>query len=156
MMRLFLCILFFHFSTYGQELPHELQIYLEENYSLDDNDLEKLYEWIEKPLNLNACYVHQLTQLPFVTNAQAKAIIEYREEKKGFQSIYELQAIIELDLKTIELLVPFVKVGQLHKKSISKNSRILAFIENKKLEKKSIKALSQIQTNYRKTNFWNN
>lgn len=79
--------------------------------------LETLYAELsylaEHPLDLNSVTEEQLTKLPFLTDRQVEQLIRYRRSVKAFVSIYELKAIPDMDFTTIELLYPFVYVGDI-------------------------------------------
>lgn len=103
----------------GQEYPkQEIDIarITEELYGGQDNDLnyEELYEnlvqLMSHPLNLNVASAGELELLQILSPAQLQSLITYRNNTRGFISIYELQAVPGLDLPTIYKLAPFVKV----------------------------------------------
>ncbi|MBL6663725.1 MAG: helix-hairpin-helix domain-containing protein [Flavobacteriales bacterium] len=108
-----LFILFSFQSLYAQELPSLFQDYISnQELSVDDQQLEVFYSLLEHPLDLNNCRLQELHQFPFLNFQQANAIIKYRRDKGQFSSLYELQAIEALKLKTIRLLLPFVTVSK--------------------------------------------
>jgi hypothetical protein len=92
--------------------------YLEEmadNEGVDENMLENLFSDLsylsEHPFNLNEVTKKELQRLPFLSDMQIEAILFYVYRYAPLASIYELKNIVELDLKTIEYLLPFVYVG---------------------------------------------
>ena len=110
------------------------------SYSQEINSVEKWIEWIEElaedsdenadsieklfdelsslsenPLNLNLVRTDQLRQIPFLTEMQITEILEYRQKQGEFVSIYELKNIRLLDMETIDIILPFVYVGEIDK-----------------------------------------
>lgn len=81
--------------------------------------IEKLYDELsylsDNPLNLNLTTVEQLRQIPFLSNIQIMSILEYRQKQGELATIYELKNIRSLDMETIELILPFVYVGEIDK-----------------------------------------
>src|SRR5918993_839014 len=80
----------------------------------DDDAFESAYEalmqTVSRPLNLNNTAVETLLSLGMLTNEQAKSIEAYRSKNGNFISVYELQAVPELSLETIERIRPYIMV----------------------------------------------
>ena len=109
----------FSLSVLAQEYRHkeiDLNRVADELYGTRDLDLnyEELYEnlvqLLAHPLNLNKASEEDLRFLNVLSEQQIKQLLDYRNENKNFLSIYELQAVPEFDLQTINYLAPFVKV----------------------------------------------
>ncbi len=85
--------------------------------NLEDSDLDltafldELYQYLESPINLNQTHFEELSRLHLLSDVQMQAIINYRKNYGAFISIYELNAIEQLDELTIEMILPFVTVG---------------------------------------------
>lgn len=83
----------------------------------DTEEVENLYNelsyLVEHPFELNVVTAEQLKRLPFLSEQQIENILSYREKYGKLVSIYELKHIKELDFPTIELLLPFVYIGEL-------------------------------------------
>ena len=81
--------------------------------------IEKLYDELsylsENPLNLNKATLEQLKQLPFLSDIQIMNILDYRKKQGEIVSIYELKNIRFLDMETIELILPFIFIGEIDK-----------------------------------------
>ena len=81
--------------------------------------IEKLYDDLsylsENPINLNKITVEQLRQLPFLSDIQIMNILDYQKRQGEIVSIYELKNIRFLDMETIELILPFIYVGEIEK-----------------------------------------
>jgi sRNA-binding carbon storage regulator CsrA len=81
--------------------------------------IEKLYNDLsylsENPLNLNRITAEQLKQIPFLSDIQILNILDYLKKQGEFVSIYELKNIRFLDVETIELILPFIYVGEIDK-----------------------------------------
>ena len=108
-MRQIVILIFLYSYAYAQEFPESLTIYLE-NEDVEQTELSYLHEVLERPLNLNDCYIDDLLQLPFISKIEANAILRYRKSKGYFRSVYELQAIDGLKRNTISLLLECVRV----------------------------------------------
>ena len=133
MIRLLTLLLVIHSISYSQEIEDQAILFVHENASLEEDQLEDLYRILENPINLNTCTKYDLLQLPFVNSIAAKAIISYRKDKGMFRSVYELQSIQSLQRKTIELLLPFVSTDS--KSAISSKHykhRLLTFFQKNK------------------------
>jgi hypothetical protein len=89
---------------------------LAENSEENDESIENLYNDLsyltEHPINLNTVTVEQLKQIPFLSDIQILNILDYAKKNGQFVSIYELKNINFLDLQTIELILPFLFVGE--------------------------------------------
>ncbi|MCC8186237.1 MAG: helix-hairpin-helix domain-containing protein [Bacteroides sp.] len=75
-------------------------------------DLESLIEELaflrEEPIDLNGATRDQLESLPFLTPLQVENILAYVYINGPMQTLYELQLIEEMDVQTVEHLLPFV------------------------------------------------
>lgn len=63
------------------------------------------------PVNLNTATAQQLGRLPFLTDGQITALLEYRHRYGELATIYELKGIKEIDRQTLGWLLPFVYVA---------------------------------------------
>lgn len=112
-------LIYYPYSILCQDFPRkelDLNRITDELYGFQDSDAnyEELYEnvlqLLSNPVNLNKAKEEDLRFLNLLSNRQIRNLLDYRKENKNFLSIYELQAIPEFDLHTINKLVPFVKV----------------------------------------------
>ncbi|MDH5248718.1 MAG: helix-hairpin-helix domain-containing protein [Cyclobacteriaceae bacterium] len=120
MKSLTLFLLFYYpYSILCQDFPRkelDMNRITDELYGFQDSDAnyEELYEnvlqLLSNPVNLNKAKEEDLRFLNLLSNRQIRNLLDYRKENKNFLSIYELQAIPEFDLHTINKLAPFVKV----------------------------------------------
>lgn len=78
----------------------------------EDTDYEEL-AWLEEialhPMQLNLASRKDLTDLPFIDEAQADSILSYRERKRGFTSLGELMFVRGVDYFTRRYLSLFVR-----------------------------------------------
>ncbi|MDO4163892.1 MAG: helix-hairpin-helix domain-containing protein [Bacteroides sp.] len=87
-----------------------------EQLSMDDEDrnwedeLEELSARLQNPIDLNTATREQLEQFPFLTDLQIENLLAYVYIHGPMQTLYELQAVEEMDKRTIDLLLPFVCV----------------------------------------------
>ncbi|MCS6821997.1 MAG: helix-hairpin-helix domain-containing protein [Microscillaceae bacterium] len=71
---------------------------------------ETLFQLYRNPLNLNTAKREDLESLFILSQAQINHFLKYREQFGNLLTLYELQAIPEFDLLTIQRLLPFVTV----------------------------------------------
>lgn len=92
---------------YVDELAEELD---------DAEQIETLYtdlsNMTQHPLNINAATPEEFKRLPFLSDVQVDALLNYRKRYGNMATIYELKNISALDWGTIELLLPFVYVDE--------------------------------------------
>jgi hypothetical protein len=93
---------------YMEELAEES----EENSESIENLYSDLSYLTEHPINLNTATMEQLKQIPFLSDIQILNIFDYLKKNGQFVSIYELKNISFLDFQTIELILPFLFVGE--------------------------------------------
>lgn len=100
-----------------------MEAFVEELFSIQEEEInyEELYESLLQvylnPLNLDLATSEELQALYVLNPAQITSFLNYREKYGPLLTIYELQAIPELDLETIYRLLPFVTVGDGEQKS---------------------------------------
>jgi len=104
---------------YVEELAMETED--EEQSEMLFNELSYL---TENPFELNSVTKEQLRKLPFLTDVQIDRIISYRTRYGKMMTIYELKNIEGLDFQTLQLLLPFVYVGEhtVEKRSFTVNN----------------------------------
>jgi hypothetical protein len=84
--------------------------------TLEDSDIDlttyfdDLFNYYDNPLNLNSATEEELIRLHLLTDVQVISLLNYRKLYGDFITIYELAAIDELDLNSIEMILPFVTV----------------------------------------------
>lgn len=66
----------------------------------------------QHPLNINTATQEQFKLLPFLSDIQIEAILNYRKRYGDMATLYELKNIEVLDWSTIELLLSFVYAGE--------------------------------------------
>ena len=81
----------------------------QENINYDDL-YESLYQLYQNPLDLNVASAEELASIYVLSQLQINNILEHRQQNGDFLSIYELQAVPNLDVETINRLLPFVEV----------------------------------------------
>lgn len=80
-----------------------------EDYGWED-ELEELSCLLKEPVNLNTATRRQLEQFPFLTEEQIENLLAYIYIHGEMQTPYELQLVEGMDKRTIDLLLPFVRV----------------------------------------------
>lgn len=85
----------------------------EEESEFDYNtQFEQLSFYVENPLNINQATENQLNDIGLLSALQVQSILQYRQEIGKLITIYELQAIPNLDLTTIQKIRPYVTINQ--------------------------------------------
>lgn len=119
-MRKWLTILFLicGLSAISQNEDLNLEDFAERLFQVQDEDVsyEDIYEslllYYTNKLNLNSVEPEELASLYVLNPAQLSNFFNYRDQFGNFLSINELQAIPEIDLETIRMLLPFVTVEE--------------------------------------------
>lgn len=94
------------YSSWEEFLEHYAE---DENLSQDE--LEHLNILHQQPLNLNVSDKETLLQLPFLTEQQVDSLIAYREMKRQFLTLGELQFISGWDTSTRRFTSLFTYIG---------------------------------------------
>lgn len=99
---------------YVEELAQEAE---------DTERIETLYAdlsyLVEHPYDINEATAEQLKRLPFLSDRQIESILTYRKKYGNMVTLFELKNIEDLDFQTIELLLPFIYVGELTVENLS-------------------------------------
>ncbi|SDL35155.1 Helix-hairpin-helix motif-containing protein [Catalinimonas alkaloidigena] len=97
----------------------DLNQFVEQLFPLQDQDVnyediyEALFQYYRTPLDLNQADREALESLYILSELQINAILAHRQQFGPFLSLYELQAVPDLDLTTIRRLLPFLTVDAL-------------------------------------------
>ena len=113
-----ICALLANMQLYAQMPYREIYSSWEEfleHYAEDENlsqdELEHLNILHQQPLNLNVADKETLLQLPFLTEQQVDSLIAYREMKRQFLTLGELQFISGWDTSTRKFTSLFTYIG---------------------------------------------
>jgi len=91
------------FESLSEELP-------------EDTDLseisEKWYYYLKHPIDLNKTDGTALNELQFLNPLLLQRILEHRQVSGNFIHVLELQSIEGFDARLVNLLLPFVRVGE--------------------------------------------
>lgn len=111
---LLLFLPFFSFSQRKGSQPFDLEAFIERLFPVQEEDLdyesiyEQLFQLYQNPINLNKANLEILQATYLLSPQQIISLAEYRVKFGDFISIYELQAIPDWDLVTIQNLLPFI------------------------------------------------
>ncbi|MFZ4454946.1 MAG: helix-hairpin-helix domain-containing protein [Bacteroidales bacterium] len=82
----------------------------------NEQNINTLYEELsqirDNPFNINQIKREQLERLPFLSDELVENIQAYLYINGPMKSIYELKLVKDMDLKTIQMLLPFVYLGE--------------------------------------------
>ena len=94
------------------EYIEELAEDMEENEERIETLFTDLSFLAEHPFDLNTADAEMFRRLPFLSDIQIEEILGYRQRYGSMQTLYELKNIAAMDWSTIELILPFVYVGE--------------------------------------------
>jgi hypothetical protein len=124
---LIIALVFMSHIAFAQNEEIDLESFAERLFQVQDEDVayEDIYEslllYYSSKLNLNKVEPAELASLYILNPAQLSNFFIYRDRFGDFLSINELQAVPEMDLETIHLMLPFVTVEE----SITDNRPLL-------------------------------
>ncbi|MBN7815783.1 ComEA family DNA-binding protein [Algoriphagus pacificus] len=113
-------LIFQGFQLFAQTPPKEsidLESFAERLFSVQDEDLdyESIYEVLfqlnSNPININQANTEALQATYLLSPLQISSLLTYRSEFGDLLSLYELQAIPNFDLQTIQQILPFITLG---------------------------------------------
>lgn len=108
------------FLTFSQSPPKssiDLETFMERLFPIQEEDLdyesiyEVLFQLYLNPIDINRADAEILQATYLLNPSQISSLISYRNDFGPLLSIYELQAVPDFDLQTIENLLPFVTLG---------------------------------------------
>ncbi|GAB3198045.1 hypothetical protein ABID22_000666 [Pontibacter aydingkolensis] len=113
-------ILLLYFPAQAQDYPRQsidFDLFVQELFAQQEEDdipyedfYETLFQYYQRPINLNNTTPEELASLFILSRPQIASFFKHITENGKLLSIYELQAIPDFDLLTIYQLVPFVRV----------------------------------------------
>ena len=96
--------------------PILLEDYIESTGAEGDFDFNTLFEQLEvftkKPLNINKAKRDDLNDLFFLNEVQINGLLKHRKKFGDLLALQELQAVPGFDLKTIQLIKPFITTSK--------------------------------------------
>ncbi|WP_040416149.1 ComEA family DNA-binding protein [Cyclobacterium qasimii] len=108
------------FAQQASQKELDIEAFVEERFAMQEEDIpyEDLYESLLQryfqPLDLQVATSTELQSLYLLSPLQIQSFIKYRNQFGKFSSIYELQAIPEWTLETIQNILPFVVINSTH------------------------------------------
>lgn len=115
----FIILLFVSYSQ-AQEMKQpevDVQLFIEKIFATQEQDVnyddlyETLLQFYTNPIDLNKTNTEELRNLFILSELQLSSFSNYINKNGVLISVYELQAIPNFDLSTIENLLPFVSIG---------------------------------------------
>ena len=122
MKRIDLLIIFILFQSgivFSQNPENSYDVMLEfmEDLFTDDEKgnnpetiAEELNFLLENKICINKAEVEELLRIPFISEREAYGIVLHREKYGEMLSLYELKSVPELDMQTIQQILPFITV----------------------------------------------
>ncbi|MCC5919643.1 MAG: helix-hairpin-helix domain-containing protein [Cyclobacteriaceae bacterium] len=110
---------FLSFSVGAQNYPRpdiDIESFIEELFAVQDEDLEyediyeAMFQLYRNPIDLNRTDREELRSFFVLSEKQINSLLNYLDKNGKLLTIYELQAVPEFDLFTIERMLPFVTV----------------------------------------------
>ncbi|OOG77236.1 helix-hairpin-helix domain-containing protein [Algoriphagus sp. A40] len=110
----------FPFMAFPQSPPKsaiDLESFMERLFPIQEEDLdyesiyEVLFQLYLNPIDINRADAEILQASYLLNPSQISSLISYRNDFGPLLSLYELQAVPEFDLYTIENLIPFITLG---------------------------------------------
>ncbi|SFL30586.1 hypothetical protein SAMN05216357_11816 [Porphyromonadaceae bacterium KH3CP3RA] len=118
-----LLVLFFGFTGIARAQQHEdwrkfvEQLAEEEmNETAIENMYEELLQLENNPMNLNMVSREQLENFPLLSIEEADAIFRFLERNRPLYTVFELRNVPLLNIKTVEMILPFFHVGEMGKR----------------------------------------
>ncbi len=84
---------------------------LQDGETEDDLYLQLLVQLRRNPLNLNTATENEIKEIRMASDLQVENLVRYRKLLGPLISIYELQAVPDWDVETIQKILPFVRVS---------------------------------------------
>ena len=116
---IFLTGIFLLFATKNLAQTNDWMLYLENLADIEEetmDNLENLFDELsylaEHPYNLQTVTKEELEKLPFLSGLQIENLLYYIYKYGPLVNIYELKNVEELDIQTINYLLPFVYLGE--------------------------------------------
>jgi hypothetical protein len=116
----FLVFYLMTFATSAQSPPKQpidMESFMERLFPVQDEEIdyesiyEALFQLYLNPIDINKADAEVLQSTYLLSTLQVSSLINYRNTLGPLLSLYELQAVPEFDLQTIESLMPFITLG---------------------------------------------
>lgn len=114
------CFALMSVKVFAQQTPKpaiDLETFIERLFPIQEEDIdyesiyEVLFQLYLNPIDVNQANAEILQSTYLLNPAQISQLITYRNSFGPLLSLYELQAVPEFDLQTIENLIPFMTIG---------------------------------------------
>jgi len=148
LLPLFCCAIARAQSPIPQPPAQEIDLYsfVQDRFAIQDEDVnyddlyEALFQLYTNPIDINEATFEDLSSLYILSPLQIESLLNYRKLNGPFLSLYELQAVPDFDLATIDSIRPFVVV------SGSGNQRSKSLVQRITSEKNSYLILRSDRT----------
>lgn len=99
-------------SEVEEDIEEALEVFDPQSSDLSPEQLtEYLQELAANPVNINRAGINVLLRVPGLNLKTARAIIDYRDNQKPFESVNELQEVSGIGRVTLEKVRPYVTPG---------------------------------------------
>lgn len=117
---LFLFIIGSIAGIYSQDSNWRIYVeHMAEEEGISETTIENIYEELlyleNNQMNLNSITRDQLEQFPLLSIEEINAIMGFLEKNRPLYTVYELRNVPRLDIKTVELILPFFYTGETDK-----------------------------------------
>ncbi|MEA4915910.1 ComEA family DNA-binding protein [Proteiniphilum sp.] len=123
-LSIFLLVMFIGHTHTVQAQYEDWRMFVEQlaeeemNEAAIENMYEELLQLENNPMNLNTVTREQLENFPLLSMEEADAIFRFLEKNRPVYTLFELRNVPQLDIKTIEMIMPFFQPEETEKRQI--------------------------------------
>ena len=117
-------LIFCHINTAQAQQPEDWRTFVEQlaeeemNGIAIENMYEELLQMENNPMNLNMVTREQLENFPLLSMEEADAVFDFLERNRPLYTVFELRNVALLDIKTVEMILPFFRIGDTEKREV--------------------------------------
>ena len=117
-------LIFCHINTAQAQQPEDWRTFVEQlaeeemNGIAIENMYEELLQMENNPMNLNMVTREQLENFPLLSMEEADAVFDFLERNRPLYTVFELRNVGLLDIKTVEMILPFFRIGDTEKREV--------------------------------------
>lgn len=126
-----LLVLSFGFTGTAQAQAEDWRKFVEQlaEEELNETTIENIYEELlqleNNPMNLNTVTREQLENFPLLSMEESDAIFRFLEKNRPVYTVFELRNVPLIDIKTVEMILPFFHTGETERRGQAQATHIL-------------------------------